>query len=208
MTIKKNVKKIPLAFAVVALINLSACSTQIVLESNDPSAKVEMPKNDETYDYIVKHLLDYDIKDDETLLVEKLPAEKRGDYIARILLLPPALLIDTLFVIGMVGAAMSGSPMPSYTPIDTAQTPQPALAPANSGTSLSAYQSGNSVFYSDGSTAQRIGNSTIHSDGSRSHTVGDSTFHSDGTRTMKVGDNYINSDGTRCSKIGSQMVCR
>lgn len=73
---------------------------------------------------------------------------------------------------------------------------------------ITSFQSGNTTFYSDGTSSTRIGNQVFHSNGVNSTIVGDTAYHSDGTHSSRTGDWIYNSDGTKCYKSGSMLTCK
>ncbi len=58
------------------------------------------------------------------------------------------------------------------------------------------YRHGDTVTYSDGHVGTRIGNTTFNSDGTQSYRAGVVTMHSDGGYSVRNGRYLFNSDGS------------
>lgn len=73
---------------------------------------------------------------------------------------------------------------------------------------VTAYQSGDTTYFSNGTSSRRSGDTTYHSDGSNSMRSGNYTYHSDGSNSTRSGNYIYNSDGSKCLVSNNTVTCK
>lgn len=72
---------------------------------------------------------------------------------------------------------------------------------------VTSYQEGDTIYFSDGTSSRRNGNTIYNSDGSNSIISNNYIYNSDGSNSMISGDYAYNSDGSNCYLSNGTLTC-
>ena len=73
---------------------------------------------------------------------------------------------------------------------------------------ITSYQSGDTTYFSNGTSSRRSGDNIYHSDGTSSMRSGNYIYHSDGTNSTRSGNYIYNSDGSKCLISNNTVTCK